>query len=46
MLCDLMYRVSHKKYTSLKSKIVVLRSDQSVKLVSFVRQVLNSDFDT
>ena len=35
-----------KKYTNLKSKIFVLRSDQSVKLVSFVRQVLNIDFDT
>ena len=27
-----------KKYTSLKSKILVLRTDQSVKLVPFVRQ--------
>ena len=34
-----------KKYTSLKSKIFVLITDQSVKLVSFVRQVLNLDFD-
>ena len=35
-----------RKYISLKSKIFVLRSDQSVKLTSFVRQVLNLDFDT
>ena len=34
-----------KKYTSLKSKIFAVRSDQSVKLVSFVRQVLNLEFD-
>ena len=35
-----------KKYTSLKSKIFLLRTDQSVTLVPFVRQVLNLDFDT
>ena len=35
-----------KKYTSLKSKIFVLITDQSVTLVSFVRQVLSLDFDT
>ena len=35
-----------KKYTRLKSRIFVLRSDQSVKLVTIVRQVLNLDFDT
>ena len=34
-----------KKYTSLKSKIFVLRTDQAAKLVSFVRQVLNLDFE-
>ena len=40
------YRVSQKKYTSLKSELFVLRTDQSVKLMSFVRQVQNLDFDT
>ena len=34
-----------KKYTSLKSKIFVCFV-QSVRLVSFVGQVLNLDFDT
>ena len=29
----------------MKSKVFVLRIDQSVKLVSFIRQVLNIDFD-
>ena len=36
----------NKKYTSLKPKISVPRSDQSVRLASFVRSVLNLDFDT
>ena len=35
-----------KKYISLKSKTFVLRTDQSIKLVSFVKEVLNLDFDT
>ena len=42
----LVYRESQKKYTSLKSKVFVPRSDQSLKLVLFVRNVLNVDFDT
>ena len=40
------YRVFQKKYTNLKSKIFALRIDQSIKLVSFVREVHNLDFDT
>ena len=32
----------NKKNTSLKSEIFVPRSDQSVKLASFVRSVINS----
>ena len=35
-----------KKYTSLKQKLFVLGTDQSVKLVSFIKQALNLDFDT
>ena len=35
-----------KKYTSPKLEVFVLRTDQSAKLVSFIKQVLNSDFDT
>ena len=38
--------VPQKRYTTLKSKIFVQRRDQSVKLVSFVGQVLSLDFDT
>ena len=38
--------VPKKKYTSLKSKIFVLRIDPSIKLVSFVREALKLEFDT
>ena len=44
--CKLNTGCPKKKYTSLKSSIFVLRSRQSTKLVSFVRQVLSLDFDT
>ena len=39
------YQVSQKKYTSLTSKIFALRTDQTVTLASFVRQLLKLDFD-
>ena len=40
------YRVSQKKYTSLKSYIFVLRTDKSQNFVSFVRQDFNLNFET
>ena len=38
--------VPEKQCTKSKSKIFVPRSNQSVKLVSFVTQAFNLDFDT
>ena len=35
-----------KKVHKFEIKIFLLRTDQSVKFMSFVRQVLNLDFDT
>ena len=38
--------MSQKSIHKFEIKIFVMRTDQSVKLVSFVRQVLSLDFDT
>ena len=46
MFYSVILGVPKKSTKGLKSKVFVLRSDQSVKLVSFVRQGLNLDFDT
>ena len=44
--CKSLYRVSQKKYTSMKSHIVVLRTNKSLTFVSFVTQDLNLNFET
>ena len=43
---NFIYRVSQKKYTSLKSYSFVLRTDKSLNCVSFVIQGLNLNFET
>ena len=43
---ELFYSTECPKKVNKFEKKIVLRSDQSVKLVSFVRQVLNLNFDT